>query len=174
MIASGDPEAPSSAPAPAASQADPKLASPQKTPQAQPTSPEAKIAPLGPTVPRASSTKESMKNSSAAETAAVGCVIAGLGVIIFVPTPIGTRLIALAIYLAVAFGIWKMSRIAAIIGLVIACANVVVAVYVVFNYPSAVDPKKAPVLIFMVLWIKWLYQAVASTFAYHRSLSAKL
>ena len=144
-----------------------------ETPTAPPVLPDTKIDPQGQAAQRASSIKDAMKNSSAAETASLGCVIAGLGTLIFVPAPIGVRVGVFLFYLAVAFGIWKMSRIAAIIGLVLACANVLMAVLVAFENPSGViTARVAPVAIFSGIWIKWLYRAVKSTFAYHRSRSA--
>jgi hypothetical protein len=161
----------------------PKVSPVFQTPQALQ---ETKIEP--PEQERASSIKGAMKDSSAAETAAVGCVIAGLGVLIFVPTPIEFRVGAFVIYLVIAFGIWKMSRVAAIIGLLLACSNLVMALVVIFSAfnhvpvvrlgeapPSpAVDAGKvAPALLFTGLWIKWLYQAVRGTFSYHRARAAK-
>ena len=135
--------------------------------------------PVGIPKPDANSEKSARTNWFASFDSALGkhptadatvcCVVVGIGTLIIVPTPIAARLISVAIYLAVAFGIWKMSRIAAIIGMLLAISNVVVALLVIFADPSQLDPKYAfAAVLFVGFWIKSLFSAIQVTFAYHR------
>ncbi len=177
VVVARDARVPSPAPAPVAVQPDPEPVLTSKTPPASPIASSAAIDPKGQGAKGASGPTD----LDLERAASIGCVIYILFVMFGLWTiDLGIRVLVGLLYLGLAFGIWKRSRTAAIIGLVLACTNLVGAVVVVVR-EAANAPRGNPgsgvslALFFCLLffaWIKVLYSAVRSSFAYHRSRSA--
>jgi len=75
----------------------------------------------------------------------------------------GTALVEAAIFAAIAFGIWKMSRVAATAGLVLFVVEKILAL----------QDRQRPVGVFLAIAITFAFaNAVRATFRYHKLLTA--
>jgi len=94
-----------------------------------------------------------------------GFVAAILGVVfsLFAAKAFGSFLLGMAaLYAVIAFGLWKSSRVAAIVGLVVSISNAIATVVLT----SGTAPKL--MLLVVVLFVIAYWNAVRGTFAEHR------
>ncbi|MEP6668318.1 MAG: hypothetical protein ABJF10_04150 [Chthoniobacter sp.] len=106
--------------------------------------------------------------------AALLCVIAGLAIAIFSPIdPPALRLLPLVVYPLIGLGIWKKSRIAAAVGLLMGVANVLMLLAIM----TKIDPAQSKIAIGLLFvtgyWTRALYRSLLGTFAYHRQRSPR-
>lgn len=108
--------------------------------------------------------------------AAWGLIVGGLIVALFSPIDsVGVHLFGLVLYCVPAFGIWKKSRVAAVVGLLIGLANIVLLLALMgkMGSPQA-GGSLAPVFVAFCYWCSFLFRAVLGTFAFHRYRKASL
>lgn len=136
---------------------------------------------------RASSLHGAKSNATNSECAAIATVLAAILFLIFLSVSIELRLAIVAFYVALAFGIWNMSRTAAMICLIFACFDLLSIITIAITDPSlqgtsltgpslsertsAAASRVAPKIVLYSLWIKFLYGAVKESFSYHRDRS---
>ena len=133
--------------------------------------PSPKVNPPPLTAPTAPDLK-TISRESDRHIASIGCIVCLLVGIFFGHLPGLTIAVAILLYGGVAFGIWKNSRTAALIGLLLGIANVVFFVIALTHLTPREAGEYAAPLIFVCIWIKFLFQSVLGTFAYHRHVAA--
>lgn len=134
--------------------------------------PSPKVNPPPLTPPTAPDLKTISRESDRhiASLGSIVCLVAG---IFFGHLPPGALMaVAILLYGGIAFGIWKISRIAALIGLLVGIANVVYFVIALTHLTPREAGEYAPPLILVCIWVKFLFQSVLGTFAYHRHVAA--
>jgi hypothetical protein len=125
-----------------------------------------------PLTPPAAPDLKTISRESERHIACIGSIVC-LGVVLFFGYLTGPLMaVAILIYGGIAFGIWKNSRIVSLIGLLVGIANVVFFVIALTHLTPEAAGKFAPGLILVCIWVKFLFQSVLGTFAYHRHLAA--